>query len=143
MPTGKRRQCKFVVLAVRAFQPSGLPRRLDSCLTHHKKQHPTGALRPGSVGAVTLKAFACSRAIAFYRSSIGWSKLGLSRSGAVPVTRYGYVGCCRGLSLWERSHLFACTTTRLGVSRRAPAHQPHQSKRHYTLHLQPKSGRLK
>jgi hypothetical protein len=34
-------------------------------------QHPTGALRPGSVGAVTLKAFACSRALAFYRSSIG------------------------------------------------------------------------
>jgi hypothetical protein len=48
-------------------------------------QHPTGALRPGSVGAVTLKAFACSRALAFYRPSIGWSKLGLSvggRSGA-------------------------------------------------------------
>ena len=81
MPTGRRRQCKFVVLAVRAFQPSGLPRRLDSCLTHHKKQHPTGALRPGSVGAVTLKAFACSRALAFYRSSIGWSKLGLSVGG--------------------------------------------------------------
>jgi hypothetical protein len=59
------------------------------------------------------------------------------------MTRYGYVGCCRGLSLWERSHLFTYTTTRLGLSRRAPAHQPHQSKRHYTLHLQPKSGRLK
>ena len=44
-------------------------------------QHPTGALRPGSVGAVTLKAFACSRALAFYRSSIGWSKLGLSVGG--------------------------------------------------------------
>jgi hypothetical protein len=44
-------------------------------------QHPTGALRPGSVGAVTLKAFACSRALAFYRPSIGWSKLGLSVGG--------------------------------------------------------------
>ena len=44
-------------------------------------QQPTGALRPGSVGAVTLKAFACSRALAFYRPSIGWSKLGLSVGG--------------------------------------------------------------
>jgi hypothetical protein len=44
-------------------------------------QHPTGALRPGSASAVTLKAFACSRALAFYRPSIGWSKLGLSVGG--------------------------------------------------------------
>jgi hypothetical protein len=101
-----------VVLAVRAFQPSGLPRRLDSRLTHHKKhflcansavlsssgcspgaldqlilkrgshgQHLTGALRPGSVGTVTLKVFACSRALAFYRPSIGWSKLGFAVGG--------------------------------------------------------------
>jgi hypothetical protein len=32
-------------------------------------------------GAVTLKAFACSRALAFYRPSIGWSKLGLAVGG--------------------------------------------------------------
>ena len=57
------------------------------------------------------------------------------------MTRYGYVGCCGGLSLWERSHLFTYTTMHLGVSRRAPAHHSHQSKRHYALHLQPKSGR--
>jgi hypothetical protein len=44
-------------------------------------QHPAGALRPGSEGAVTLKAFACSRALAFYRPSIGWSKLGLAVGG--------------------------------------------------------------
>jgi hypothetical protein len=44
-------------------------------------QHPTGALHPRSVGAVTLKAFACSRALAFYRPSIGWSKLGLAVGG--------------------------------------------------------------
>ncbi len=42
-------------------------------------QHPAG--RPGSVGAVTLKAFACSRALAFYRPSIGWSKLGFAVGG--------------------------------------------------------------
>ena len=42
---------------------------------------PEGALRPGSVGAVTSTAFACSRALAFYRPSIGWSKLGLAPGG--------------------------------------------------------------
>jgi hypothetical protein len=103
-----------VVLAVRAFQPSGLPRRLDSRLTHHKKHSlrelkvscglkfqrlvprsngPTdpktrlskpsfrAMVAPRFGGAVTLKTFACSRALAFYRSSIGWSKLGLSVGG--------------------------------------------------------------
>jgi hypothetical protein len=44
-------------------------------------QHQRGALRPGSVGAVTLKAFACLRALAFYRPSIGWSKLRLAVGG--------------------------------------------------------------
>jgi hypothetical protein len=44
-------------------------------------RHPAGALRPRSVGAVTLKAFACSRALAFYRPSIGWSKVGLAVGG--------------------------------------------------------------
>src|SRR5207248_6130120 len=40
-----------------------------------------GAVAPGSVDAVTLKAFACARALAFYRPSIGWSKLGLVVGG--------------------------------------------------------------
>jgi hypothetical protein len=47
----------------------------------HSWAAPAGAVAPGSVGAVTLKAFACARALAFYRPSIGWSKLGLVVGG--------------------------------------------------------------
>jgi hypothetical protein len=40
-----------------------------------------GRCAPVRWGVVTLKAFACSRALAFYRPSIGWSKRGLAVGG--------------------------------------------------------------
>ena len=78
-------------LAYRWFCKLGIEDSIpDHSVFCRARQHPTGALRPGSVGAVTLKAFACSRALAFYRPSIGWSKLGLA------------VGGCSGDAVWLR-----------------------------------------
>jgi hypothetical protein len=82
-----RRSADGVVVG-RLFKANAAPVRepwmwpLDAApLIRIHGQHPTEALRPGSVGAVTLKAFACSRALAFYRPSICWSKLVLSVGG--------------------------------------------------------------
>ena len=58
-------------------QGATLLRRLSAFMGSTRQ----GAVAPGSVGAVTLKAFACARALAFYRPSIGWSKLGFAVGG--------------------------------------------------------------
>ena len=58
-------------------QGATLLRRLSAFMGSTRQ----GAVAPGSVDAVTLKAFACARALAFYRPSIGWSKLGLVVGG--------------------------------------------------------------
>ena len=63
-------------------QPKG--RANSKQAAENSRGGPAGGRVPVRSGAVTLIAFACSRALAFYRPSIGWSKLGLavgSRSG--------------------------------------------------------------
>ena len=74
---------QLILKRASASRPSGQRSDDDFCCAAypHSWAAPDGGVAPRFGGAVTLKAFACSRALAFYRSSIGWSKLGLSLGG--------------------------------------------------------------